>query len=157
MHYWLMRSEPDVFSIQDLQQAKGQRTCWDGVRNYQARNFLRDQILVGHRILFYHSRCKPLAIVGTVRVSRAGYPDPTQFDPNSKYYDPKSSPQHPRWFAVDIVHEQTFPVPVEREKLLDDGHFADMLLLQPGSRLSVQPVAAAHFHRILTLGQAAHR
>lgn len=138
--YWLFKSEPDAFSIDDL--ARDKTTFWDGVRNYQARNFLRDEIQVGDGMLFYHSSTDPMAIVGTARVVRAGYPDHTAFDPKDKHYDPKSDPASPTWYMVDIRVEQVFPKPVTREMLRDDPETAGMMVLRRGARLSIQPVTA---------------
>jgi predicted RNA-binding protein with PUA-like domain len=139
--YWLMKSEPDVFSFGDLERSPDQTTCWDGVRNYQARNLLRDEIKRGDRVLFYHSRTDPPAAVGTARVVRGGYPDPTQFDRRSKYFDAKSSPDAPRWFAVDIRYERPLQRPVTLEEMRAEPQLRDMVLVN-NSRLSVQPVQA---------------
>lgn len=140
--FWLFKSEPDSFSIADLARAPRQTTFWDGVRNYQARNFLRDTIQVGDGVLFYHSNADPLAIVGTARVVRPGYPDHTAFDPQDHHYDPKSVPDEPTWYMVDIRLTQVFPEPVPRTRLQAEPTLRNMLLLQRGSRLSVQPVTA---------------
>ena len=152
MNYWLLKNEPECFSIQDLAAAANQTTFWDGVRNYQARNFLRDEISLGDGVLFYHSSASPPAVVGTARVARAGYPDPTQFDPTDDHCDPDSPRDAPRWFAVDITFEEKFPRPLPLPELRADPALADMVLLQKGSRLSVQPVSAAEWKRILKLG-----
>lgn len=149
--FWLVKTEPDVFSWQDLRKQPRQTTMWEGVRNYQARNFLRDGMRLNDGVLFYHSRTKPLAIMGVCHVTRTAYPDPTQFDPKSKYYDPKSSPERPRWYAVDITCSQTFAPAVTREHLQNCPDLDDMMLLQRGSRLSVQPVTAAQWRRILKM------
>ena len=150
--HWLMKSEPDVFSIDDLAKAKKQTTGWDGVRNYQARNLLRDEIAVGDGVLYYHSSVDPPAVVGLARVVKAGYPDPTQFNPKSDYYDPDSPPDAPRWFSVDIAFNRKLPRPVTLPELRADPALGDMVLLRRGSRLSVQPVTAAEWKRILALG-----
>ena len=118
--YWLMKSEPEAFSIDDLARAKNGTTRWDGVRNYQARNFLRDDISLGDGVLFYHSSVDPPAVVGTARVARAGYPDPTQFDPQDSHCDPDSPPDAPRWFAVDIAFDEKFARPVTLAELRAD-------------------------------------
>ena len=140
--FWLMKSEPDCFSIDDLAAAKNQTTYWDGVRNYQARNFLRDDIKRGDGVLYYHSNCDPLAIVGTAEVVRDGYPDHTQFDAACDHYDPKSDPDNPIWIMVDIRLVSKFETPVTRQAMLAEKRLAKMMVLQRGSRLSVQPVTA---------------
>lgn len=140
--YWLMKSEPDCYPISALVAERNQTTFWDGVRNYQARNFLRDSIKNGDGVLFYHSNTDPLAIVGTAEVVREGYPDHTAFDPECDHYDPKSSPDNPTWYMVDIRLSQVFDTAVTRAHLLAEPRLADMMVLQRGSRLSVQPVTA---------------
>jgi predicted RNA-binding protein with PUA-like domain len=150
--YWLFKSEPDVYSIEDLE--RDGRTCWEGVRNYQARNFLRDEIRIGDRVLFYHSNAKPLAVVGIAEVVRAGYPDHTAFEATARYYDPDSDPEAPTWFMVDIEFVARFAEPVTRSVLADDSGLAEMMLLQRGSRLSIQPVTAQEWRRVLELGGA---
>lgn len=149
--YWLVKSEPDVFSIEDLKNAPKQTTPWDGVRNYQARNFLRDQMKVGDAVLFYHSRKDP-AVAGTATVVRGGYPDHTAWDRRSKYYDPRSSPDKPTWFMVDIQFESKFDEPVPLALLRDVRGLESMVLLKKGMRLSVQPVTAEEFRIIRDLG-----
>jgi len=138
--YWLFKSEPDVFSIQDLAAEKGKRTSWEGVRNYQVRNMLRDDIKKGDGVLFYHSRVDPMVIAGTAQVVKDGYPDHFALDPNHKYFDEKSSDDNPRWFMVDIKLTQIFKNPVTREQLKADKTTAGMKLLAKGSRLSITPV-----------------
>ncbi len=150
--HWLMKSEPDVFSIDDLAKAKQQTTGWDGVRNYQARNLLRDEIAVGDGVLFYHSSVEPPAVVGLARVVRAGYPDPTQFDPKSDAYDQDSKRDDPRWFSVDIAFERKLARAVTLPELRAQPALADMVLLRRGSRLSVQPVTPAEWKKIVALG-----
>jgi len=137
--YWLLKSEPTSFSIQDLAQSPGQTTCWEGVRNYQARNFLKS-MNVGDQGFFYHSNADPPAIVGTVEVVKAAYPDSYAFDSKSRYFDPKSLPDSPRWFLVDVKLMKTFPNPLALEYLRTITGLAQMELLRKGSRLSVQPV-----------------
>lgn len=150
MRYWLMKSEPEEYSFDDLV-ADGE-TYWDGVRNYQARNMLRDDIQPGDRVLYYHSRSKPPHVVGVARVTRGGYPDPTQFDPDDKHFDPKADPQNPRWYVVDIapVGKLARIVPLAELKASDalDG----MLVIKRGMRLSVQPVDAHHFEAVVAMG-----
>jgi predicted RNA-binding protein with PUA-like domain len=153
--YWLLKSEPEAFSIDDLAGAKNKTTRWDGVRNYQARNMLRDEIAVGDGVLFYHSNANPPAVAGTARVVRAGYPDPTQFDPRDGHHDPGSALDAPRWFAVDIAFESRFTRAVTLPELRADPALAEMVLLRKGSRLSVQPVSAAEWKRISKLGARA--
>lgn len=137
-HYWLMKSEPSEYSIDDLVEDK--TTFWDGVRNYQARNMLRDEILEGDRVFFYHSNADPMAIVGTAKVIKNGYPDHTQFDKKDKHYDEKSDPDNPRWYMVDIEILQKFDDPITRDMLREDDVASEMKVLAKGSRLSVQPV-----------------
>jgi predicted RNA-binding protein with PUA-like domain len=142
MNYWLFKSEPSAFSIDHLANAVGQTAPWDGVRNYQARNSLRDGVKVGDKVLFYHSSEPPLGIFGTMKVVRAGYPDFTQFDPQSKYYDAKSPRENPRWVMVDVKLIRKFRQPVLREHLETDEITAGMLVLKRGMRLSIQPVTS---------------
>ena len=146
--YWLFKSEPNSYSIDDLAAEKQQTTFWDGVRNYQARNMLRDDVAVGDRVLFYHSNAKPMIVAGTMEVTRAGYPDHTPFDPDDHHYDPKSDPDDPTWFMVDVKLIQKFPTPVTRDELKAEPALAEMMLLQRGSRLSIQPVTAAEWKAI---------
>lgn len=149
--YWLMKSEPTVFSITDLEKARDKTTCWDGVRNYQARNFLRDDIKPGDLVLFYHSNCEPSAIAGIAEVVKAGYPDHTAFDPEDPHYDPKSKKSEPTWYMVDIKHVQTFKTPLDLNLLRAEAGLAKMALLQKGSRLSVQPVSESEWKIVLKL------
>jgi len=147
--YWLFKSEPDSYSIDDLK--KDKRTFWNGVRNYQARNLLRDEIQKGDGVLFYHSNARPMAIVGIAKVVKAGYPDDTAFDPQDKYHDPDSDPSDPRWFMVDIAHVATLAEPLTRDALKQVDELDEMMLLQRGSRLSVQPVQEHEWRTILKL------
>lgn len=142
-----MKSEPDAYSIDDLKRDK--KTYWEGVRNYQARNFLRDKIQKGDQVFFYHSNAEPSGIVGVAEVVCAGYPEPSQFDSKSEYHDPKSSSENPIWFTVDIAFRQKFKsiIPLEPLKKIKALH--DMPLLQRGQRLSVQPVAEKHWEAIM--------
>ena len=151
VNYWLMKSEPEEYSIDDLEHDPKGWEHWDGVRNYQARNTLRDDIKVGDRVLFYHSNAKPPGVAGTAVVVREGYPDHTAWDPDDKHYDPKSSPQNPRWFMVDIKLDQVFPRVIGLDELREVKALADMELLRKGSRLSVQPVRKKEFDAILRL------
>lgn len=154
--HWLMKSEPDVFSIDDLAAAPGQTTMWEGVRNFQARNLLRDEIKRGDLVLYYHSNADPPAAVGTAEVVREAYPDPTQFDKRSKYFDDKATRTSPRWFAVDIKWASTFARPVPLDEIRNHPGLQDMVLLKR-SRLSVQPVPPAAFNIINKLGGKATR
>lgn len=148
--YWLFKSEPEAYSIADLAREPIKTTCWDGVRNYQARNFLRDTIQRGDRVLFYHSNAEPMAIVGTAEVVQTGYPDHTAFDPHDHHYDPKSKPDQPTWFMVDIKLIEIFSKPVTRDDLKACPALSDMMVLRRGARLSIQPVTTAEW-------QAVHR
>ena len=150
--YWLMKSEPDVFSIHDLAKASRQTTFWEGVRNYQARNLLRDEIQVGDGVLFYHSSAKPPAVAGTAKVVRAARPDPSQWDATSDYHDPDSPADNPRWFGVDIALDRIFDRPLPLDELKQVKALQSMVLLQR-SRLSVQPVTAAEWKTILALAR----
>jgi predicted RNA-binding protein with PUA-like domain len=150
IHYWLFKTEPNVYSIDDLGRTLDQTTGWDGVRNYQARNFLRDEIQVGDRVLLYHSRVEPMAVVGSLEVVRRGYPDSTAFDEDDKHFDPKSDPEDPTWYQVDVRLLQKFPQPVTRGQMKACPDLADMMLLKRGSRLSIQPVTETEW-------QAVHR
>ncbi|WP_455379363.1 EVE domain-containing protein [Petrachloros mirabilis] len=155
-HYWLMKSEPNVFSINDLARSPKQRTSWEGVRNYQARNFMRE-MAVGDRVLFYHSNADPPAIVGIAEIVRTAYPDDTQFDRKSRYYDQESSPSAPRWDMVDIKHRETFKVGLPLDQLRRETRLRGMELLRKGSRLSVQPVTEAQWAVVLELAGAKSR
>jgi len=153
-HYWLVKSEPDVFSITDLWKAKGRTTCWDGVRNYQARNFMRDEMKIGDGVLYYHSNSKPPGVAGLAEVVREGYPDHTQFDPADSHHDPKSDPDDPRWYMVDVRATLIFDELVPLEALKANPALADMKLVQRGMRLSVQPVLAAEWKAVLAQARA---
>ncbi len=150
--YWLMKSDPDTYGLAHLEQERDRTTCWDGVRNYKARNYLRDEIQVGDGVLFYHSRSDPPAVMATAKVVRAGYPDPSQFDRRSKYHDPKSDRDAPRWYAVDIQLEKKLAQPVDLPTLRDKPALGKMALLRKGNRLSVQPVTEQEWKTILKLG-----
>ncbi|MFO0699724.1 MAG: EVE domain-containing protein [Nitrospira sp.] len=150
--YWLMKSEPNAFSIDDLARSPGETTCWDGVRNYQARNFMRS-MAVGDQVLFYHSNADPPAVVGIAEVVRTAYPDSTQFDKRDKHYDPNSKPSEPRWDMVDIKYVRTFSKPLALDDMRGDPQLKDMVLLKKGSRLSVQPVTLGEWKHILRLAE----
>ena len=152
--YWLFKSDPATFGLDDLERSPRRTTCWDGVRNYQARNFLRDDVRAGDGVLFYHSQTRPPAVVAIAEVVRSGYPDPTQFDPNGPGHDPGSPPDEPRWYAVDIRLRQRLARPVELPELRAAPGLEDMVLLRRGSRLSIQPVTAREWKIVLRLGGA---
>lgn len=150
MKYWLMKSEPDVFSWDDLEHSPQKTGPWDGVRNYQARNFMRDDFELGDSILFYHSSCDVPGIYGLAKVARTAYPDSTALDKRSEYYDEKSAKDGvSRWVMVDVQAVEKFSKPATLEELRKDKFLKDMLLLKPGQRLSVQPVDAKHAEYIL--------
>ncbi|KGI76867.1 EVE domain-containing protein [Oleiagrimonas soli] len=149
MNYWLMKSEPDTFSLDDLER-KGSEP-WDGVRNYQARNFMRDDMRVGDKVFFYHSNCDVPGIVGIAKVASKPYPDPTQFDPKSHYFDAKSARDNPRWVLVDIAFVKRLKRTISLAELKDDPALEGMPLVRKGNRLSVMPVDAAHWKHILSL------
>ena len=153
--YWLLKSEPESFSIQDLAKAPKKTTCWDGVRNYQARNYLRDEMKIGDGVLFYHSSVNPPAVVGTAKVVKAGYPDPSAWDPNDHHYDPAASLENPRWSMVDIQLVQIFKMPLSLEELRKIPALKKMELLRKGSRLSVQPATQEEFETVLRLATPA--
>ena len=151
--YWLVKTEPDVFSIDDLAAAPNQTTWWDGVRNYQARNFMRDEMQFGDRVLVYHSNADPSCVVGTATIVRTSYPDPTAWDPADPHFDPKSDPDNPRWFMVDIQFQSKFSEPQSLEMLRAFPKLSLMVLLRKGTRLSVQPVTKQEFAIIEKLGR----
>ncbi|SDK52858.1 EVE domain-containing protein [Microbulbifer yueqingensis] len=153
MNYWLFKSEPDEYSLADLAAEPGRTGRWDGIRNYQARNFLRDRVQEGDGVLFYHSACRVPAVVGTAEVVRAAYPDPAQFDQQSPYFDPRSTPENPRWFCVDIRWQEEFARPVPLAEIKADPALREMVLVKQG-RLSVQPVTTAEWRAIRLLGDS---
>ena len=144
-----MKSEPDAFSIDDLKRRK--QEPWDGVRNYQARNFMRDGMRPGDQVFFYHSNCAEPGVVGIAKVATDAYPDPSQFDPKSKYFDPASSRAEPRWMLVDVAFVRKLKRTITLKELQALPELADMALVRKGNRLSVMPVDAAHWKRILAL------
>jgi predicted RNA-binding protein with PUA-like domain len=150
--YWLMKSEPSEFSLDDLKKRPNRTEPWDGVRNYQARNFMRDDMQVGDRVLFYHSGRNP-AVAGTARVVTEGYPDPTSWDRRSKHFDPRSTPDKPVWYMVDIQLEKAFNRPLPLADLRNIPALKDMILLRKGNRLSVMPVTASEFHTIVKMAE----
>jgi len=149
VQYWLLKSEPEVFSLQDLKKKRGRTEHWDGVRNYQARNFMRDQMKRGDQAFFYHSNCAEPGIVGIVEIVKEGYPDFTAFDPKEPYYDPRSDPGNPRWYMVDVRFVRELDRPISLKELKTMPALKDMRLLQKGNRLSVMPVSAAEWRAIL--------
>ena len=153
-NYWLLKSEPGCYSIDDLAGEPDQTTSWSGVRNFQARNFLRDQMSVGDLALFYHSMTDPSA-VGVVRIVRAGHPDETALDPADSHFDPRSTPEKPLWFAVDVRLVRKFATPVPLRAMRVVPALSGMELLRKGSRLSVTPVAEAAFEITCRMGEAA--
>jgi predicted RNA-binding protein with PUA-like domain len=150
MNYWLMKSEPEAFSIDDLQAMPDQTEHWDGVRNYQARNMMRDDMKEGDLVFFYHSNCKEPGIVGIMQVVREGYPDFTAFDPESKYFDPKSDPANPRWIMVDINFVRTLKRLLSLTELKQYDELTGMQLLRKGNRLSITPVTEEQWAFILS-------
>jgi predicted RNA-binding protein with PUA-like domain len=156
MKYWLMKSEPESFSIDALARAPRRTTCWDGVRNYQARNMLRDEMKRGDLAFFYHSNCEEPGIVGIVEIVREGYPDHTAFDPDDHHFDPKSDPHNPRWYMVDVqlVEKLQRAVSLRELKQHDGGKLSGFQLLARGNRLSVMPVTSAQWKFITSLSQA---
>lgn len=152
MRNWLMKSEPESYSLDDLAAAPGQRTMWEGVRNYTVRNWMRDEMAIGDRVLFYHSNCAVPAVVGTAQIVGTAYPDPTQFDPTSKYFDPKSKPDDPRWLVVDVEFVSRLPRPVTLAELRAHAdHLGDLALIRKGNRLSVVPVSDDQWEEIVGL------
>jgi len=148
MKYWLMKSEPDDVSVDDAIAAPKSTVAWTGVRNYQARNFMRDQMRVGDGVLFYHSSCAEPGIVGIGRVASTPYPDPTQFDKKSKYYDPKSTKEEPRWLLVDVHVTKKIPI-ISLAELRERPELADMVVLKRGNRLSITPVEPKHWKALV--------
>ena len=152
MNYWLMKSEPDAFGLDDLKSRPKQTEPWDGVRNYQARNFMRDQMKVGDQIFFYHSNTKIPGIVGIAKVASKPYPDPTQFDPDSKYYDPKSDPDDPRWVLVDVTFVRELKRILSLTEIKEHAEaLGDFALVRKGNRLSIMPVSQAQWDYLLGL------
>ena len=147
--FWLMKSEPEVFGLDTLAKLPAQTTMWDGVRNYQARNMMRDQFKLGDEAFFYHSNCSEPGVVGIVEVVRTAYADPTQFNPESDYFDPKSTVENPRWFVVDVKLKRALKRTVTLTEMKEDPALADMALVRKGNRLSVMPVTPAQWRHIL--------
>lgn len=151
MKYWLMKSEPDVFGIDDLAKRPRKTEPWDGIRNYQVRNMMRDDMKKGDLALFYHSNCKEPGIVGIMRIVKEAYPDQTAFDPESKYYDPKSDPENPRWLMVDVKFVEKFASCIGLQELKTFPILSEMQVLRRGNRLSVMPVSKKHWDYIIKL------
>lgn len=152
MRYWLLKTEPDVFSFADLKARPKKTEPWNGVRNYQARNYMRDEMKVGDLAFIYHSSCAEPGIAGVAKVSRAAYADPTQFDPQSEYYDAGSKVDAPRWLMMDVKYAAEVPHFVHLAALREEPALADLLILRRGNRLSITPVEVAHFQHICRMG-----
>ncbi|MBD2857641.1 EVE domain-containing protein [Spongiibacter sp. KMU-158] len=151
MAYWLMKSEPDTFSIDDLKARPGSREHWDGVRNYQARNMMRDQMKKGDQVFFYHSACAEPGIAGIATVVKESYPDHTAQDPESKYFDPKASVDNPRWFMVDVKYKRKLKRLIPLKQLKENPALSEMILVKKGSRLSIMPVSESEWQAILEM------
>ena len=149
MQYWLFKTEPDAFGIDDLASRANQTEHWDGIRNYQARNFLRDQVKLGDKVFIYHSSCKDVGIAGLAQVTQEAYPDHTQFDPESHYYDPKSTIDHPRWVMVDVKFIEKFSTILPLKKIKTMPEISEVGLVKKGHRLSIMPVNEYEFSALL--------
>ena len=149
MAYWLMKSEPDAYSIDDVERDGAEP--WDGIRNYQARNFMRDDMKIGDEVFFYHSSCKEPGVVGIAKVASQPYPDPTQFDPKAKYFDPKSTEEDPRWILVDVAFVRKTKRPIPLKELKQHPALSDFRLNKRGNRLSIFPVDKKHWDVVLSL------
>lgn len=152
MAYWLFKTEPDAFSIDDLKNAPEQTSMWDGVRNYQARNFIRDDIKQGDLVMIYHSSCKNVGVAGIAKVTRAAYPDPTQFDLNSDYYDAKATSENPRWFVVDVTYQKHVQKLVSLKDIKANDSITE-IALKKGGRLSVMPVTEHDWQQIIAMSE----
>jgi predicted RNA-binding protein with PUA-like domain len=157
MKYWLMKSEPGCFSIDDLAKRPKRTEHWDGVRNYQARNMMRDEMRKGDKAFFYHSNCESPGIVGVVEIVKEAYPDFTAFDLNQQHYDPKSTRDNPRWFMVDVQFLEKFSQGVSLEELKQNPYLKNLMVLRKGSRLSITPVAAEEWKLIVTLAKSSKK
>lgn len=155
--YWLFKSEPDCFSLDHLIASPNQTTSWSGVRNYQSRNILRDMVQLGDEVLFYYSSSDPVGIAGTCLVTRAGYPDPTQFDPNDQYFDPKATLEKPIWFTVDVAFQSRLPEILTLRQLKLTPGLEKMMVCQRGARLSIQPVRPDEWKIIQVLMSSSKR
>jgi len=150
MKYWLMKSEPDVYSIDTLKKEK--TTLWDGIRNYQARNFMMKDMEIGDQVLFYHSNHKPPGIAGLAVISKKAQPDPTQFDKKSQYFDPKSSEENPRWHCVEVKYNKKLKTYISLDDIREEKKLSDMMVIRKGSRLSIQPVTKKEFDQVCKMG-----
>lgn len=155
MNYWLFKSEPHVFSFDDLKARPQQTEPWTGVRNYQARNYMRDSMKVGELALFYHSSCPEPGVAGVIRIASEPYPDPTQFDPAEETFDSKATAEKPIWILVDVAWEKDLKHPVSLLRLRENAALADMFILRKGNRLSITPITASEFKTIVKLSQTA--
>ncbi len=152
MKYWLMKSEPSVFGIEDLRKAPKKRSAWDGVRNYQVRNMMRDEMRIGDLAFFYHSSCDEPGIYGIIRIVKEGYPDHTAFDPTNDHFDAKSKPDNPTWYMVDVEFVEQFKRPVTLDRLRANAEtLNELLILKRGNRLSVTPIKNGEWQRIVEL------
>ena len=151
MRHWLMKSEPNEFGIDDLRKRRGKTEPWDGVRNYQARNMMRDDMKLGDLVFFYHSNCEVPGIVGTMRISKEGYPDPTAFDPDDKHFDPKSDPAQPRWILVEVTFVRKLTRTISLTELKTYRELENFAVVRPGNRLSIMPVSEQEWAFILSL------
>jgi predicted RNA-binding protein with PUA-like domain len=149
--YWLMKCEPEAYTIDDLE--RDGTATWEGVRNFQARNYMRDDMKPGDGVLFYASNAEPSGVTGVAEISRAGYPDPFAFEEGHKYFDPKSDPENPTWYMVDLRFVEKFPDVIPLAALKETRGLADMMVVQKGSRLSVQPVTRKEFDIVVKLGR----
>jgi predicted RNA-binding protein with PUA-like domain len=151
MNYWIFKSEPQAFSIQNLEESPNRTTTWDGIRNYQVRNFIRDEMRKKDKVLFYHSSCKEIGIVGVCEITKEAYPDHTSFDPKEKYYDPKSDPENPRWFMVDVKLKKIFKRIISLQELKTYPELKNLRLIQKGNRLSISSLTKEEFDFILSI------
>lgn len=151
MNYWLFKSEPSCFSIEDLSRRPNQTSSWDGVRNYQVRNLLRDEIKVGDLAFFYHSSCQPPGMVGVMKVVKNGYPDHTAWDSHNEHYDPNSTPDHPRWYMVDVKLVQIFPRIITLNEIKSNSQLNKMAVTKKGNRLSITRVTPAEWRLVLKI------
>lgn len=151
--YWLIKSEPDVFSIDDLANAEKKTTYWDGVRNYLARNYMRDEMKIGDKVLYYHSNCDLMGVAGVCEVVKESYPDFSAFDPNDPHYDPKSKEDNPTWYMIDVKFVEKFKNIVPLSEIKNNPKLSEMKLIQRGNRLSVMPVTKMEYDEILDMGK----
>lgn len=151
MNYWLFKTEPAECSIDDFAREPNKAIVWEGVRNYQARNFLRDKVALGDQVLIYHSSCKHIGVAGVAEIVRTAYPDPSQFNHHSPYFDSKSPPELPRWIAVDLRFVKKLPALITLDKIKSSAKMTELPLVQKGSRLSVMPVTKQQWHDLLNL------